>query len=198
MDGSRPGRLLTAALLAGAGAIGSALLALSCCVAPLALASLGIGSLGAAALAPHARPFFLGLSVLFIAYTTWLNIRNRRRLADAAAACACAVGSARRTARALNVTLFAASVGVVILFASPRLVAFVKTPAPSPPAQVAAGAPGGEMVSVPVKEPGQVVGVGDRRRGHASHGGVEEHQRDVLSRRRQTPALGVAPQRRSS
>ena len=159
METSRPGRQLVGPLLAGAGAIGSAVLALSCCVAPMALASLGLGSLGAAALTQHARPLFLGLSVAFIGYTTWLNIRNRRRLASAAAACACDVGSARRTARALNVTLFAASIGVVVLLASPRLVALVKPPVTLAPAQAlaaaaVAGAPaapaGGVKVSFPV------------------------------------------------
>src|ERR1051325_2184458 len=133
MDASRPGRQLIAPLLAGIGAVGSAVLALSCCVAPIALASFGIGSLGAAALSQRARPLFLALSVIFIGVRAWLTIRNRRRLATA---CACDVGSARRTARALNVTLLAVSIAAPILLASLRLVALV-----SPPAPVAAGLP---------------------------------------------------------
>lgn len=152
MDTSRPGRQLIAPLLAGAGAIGSAILALSCCVAPMALASLGIGSLGAAALTENVRPIFLGLSILFIGYTTWLNIRNRRRLASAAAACACDVGSAKRTARALNVTLLGAAIGVVVLVASPRLMALAKSPAAAPvPAKIGAQTPAtGWTVSFPI------------------------------------------------
>lgn len=154
MDGSRPGRQLIAPVLTSLGAIGSAILALSCCVAPMALASLGLGSLGLAALTQHARPFFLVLTVLLLGYTTWLSVRNRRRLALAAADCACDVGSARRTARILNITLLAASAGVLVLLASPRLAALGKPPAADPAgtesAQLPPGHPEGVSVSFPV------------------------------------------------
>lgn len=103
---------LLAALAAG---IGASL----CCVMPLVLALLGIGGAWVShltALEPY-RPLFVTAALAAIAFGAW---RVHRPLADCAPGDACAVP---RTRRRQQILFWALSALVLLLLASPYLIA---------------------------------------------------------------------------
>lgn len=80
----------TSLRLTAVGGVLGAILASSCCIAPLALFSLGISGAWIAnltALAPY-QPYFIAATVAFLGYGYWLVFRPRKAACAEDAACA--------------------------------------------------------------------------------------------------------------
>ena len=108
------------------GIVAAAILASSCCLAPLLLAGLGVAGVGfSAALAPY-RPYFIALTTLLLAAAWYVVLRRSRApsSADAPSADCCALdarcalgGSRRRNTIVLSVI----SIGALAMLAFPQI-----------------------------------------------------------------------------
>jgi len=87
MAENKGARVLFAPMLAASGAVGVALLSVSCCVLPVALMSLGLGGIGASAFLEAGRPYFVLGSVALLGVAGFLSFRAKRRLASAECGC---------------------------------------------------------------------------------------------------------------
>jgi mercuric ion transport protein len=101
-----------------AGALLSALAASSCCLGPLLLAALGAGGAGAFAAMASLRPYILAVTLALLAAGFYLTYRRPR--AAAGDACGC---ERPRASRAGRVGLWVATALVLLLAASPTLLA---------------------------------------------------------------------------
>jgi len=94
-----------------AGSLVASVLASACCIGPLALGAVGLGSLGfGAAFAPF-RPWFLGLTALFLVAGFYFAYRPRPAVACAADG-TCATPSSRRGQRAVLWVVAALALGL--------------------------------------------------------------------------------------
>jgi mercuric ion transport protein len=99
------------------GAILTALAASSCCIGPLVLAAMGVGGAGATAALGAYRPYFLGATAALLLAGFYLTYRKPRATA---AECAC---ERPRASRAGRIALWISTVAVVLVAASPPLLA---------------------------------------------------------------------------
>ncbi len=99
------------------GPVLSAFLASACCIVPLAFASLGIGGLAfATALEPY-RPYFIGITVIFLGIGFYYTYRPQKQ--------ECAPGEACETPASLRwqrITLWIVTALTAFLIAFPYLV----------------------------------------------------------------------------
>jgi mercuric ion transport protein len=100
------------------GALLAALAASSCCVVPLLLAALGVGGAGAVAALGAYRPYLLGATAALLVAGFYFTYR-RPRVAEGDS-CGCA---RPRASRAGRLALWIATVVVVLVAASPPLLA---------------------------------------------------------------------------
>lgn len=66
------------AKLSSVGAVGSAVLASSCCIGPFVLTTLGVGSFGVATSLERYRPIFMALTIIILGTAWFLTYRKRR------------------------------------------------------------------------------------------------------------------------
>jgi copper chaperone CopZ len=137
--------------LTAIGAVLAAVVASSCCWGPLLLAGLGAGSVGfAAGLAPY-RPYFIAVTLVFLAGAWYLVLRKRSVPASASACCAAqtnhrSAGNAERRNKILlgSVTAFA-----LAMLAFPKIQSVLATSRSQPtPSAVNAGPTQGVLVSI--------------------------------------------------
>ncbi|MBI4395793.1 MAG: cation transporter [Elusimicrobia bacterium] len=103
----------------GIGAVVSAALASVCCLGPLVLVALGLGGVGlAAGMAPY-RPFFLGLTAVFLGFAFYRTYRKRET------ACADGRCELRSGSKTMKAALWAVTVAAAGLAAFPQLPGFL-------------------------------------------------------------------------
>jgi mercuric ion transport protein len=99
------------------GAILAALAASSCCLVPLLFAALGVGGVGATAAIGAYRPYLLGVTAALLGAGLYFTYRSPRATADT---CSC---ERPRVNRASRIALWLSTVVIVVLAASPPLLA---------------------------------------------------------------------------
>ena len=107
-------RLASAGL--GAGVL-SAFAASICCIGPIAAATLGLGSLGALARFESLRPWFTGLTLLFLSVAFFLSYG--RRADPCSPGSACERYGPSRVRRVNRVALWSVTVAVILVLTFP-------------------------------------------------------------------------------
>ena len=97
--------------IVGIGSVASGILASACCIGPLLAVSLGIGGLGAAASLEVYRPYFLGMTFVFLGGAFYMTY-GRRQKCDEGDACEVPEGNRWR-----RILLWIAA-GVALIFAA--------------------------------------------------------------------------------
>ncbi len=101
--------------VSGVGSVASAFLASICCIGPVLGVVLGIGGLGAAASLEVYRPYFLGVTFVFLGVAFYFTYGRKEACRDGEA---CQTGQGRRWQR---VFLWIATAFALVFLAAPYL-----------------------------------------------------------------------------
>lgn len=103
--------------------VASALAASICCIGPLAAALLGASSLGALVAFHTYRPYFTGMTLLFLGAAFYTTYRRKPEACDPGSVCA--VAGPSRVERANRVVLWAVTVIVLLVLTFPTWSAWI-------------------------------------------------------------------------